>query len=70
MKCFSIAEALKMQPLSLSGNPRAAALTGKDLLDQMRCHRENMAALGTYSVAIQFDIGGHGPPPRPQMKTP
>jgi hypothetical protein len=59
---FSVADdgELTMQSFSMVGNQRAQALAGKDLKDEMHHHRENMAALGTFSVAITFDINGKG----------
>jgi hypothetical protein len=69
---FSVADdgTLTMEPLSLLGNLRAAALSGKNLLDELRRHRDNMAILGTHSLAIKCDINGSGPAPtRPQLKT-
>jgi hypothetical protein len=47
-----------MQSFSMTGNERAKQLSGVDLLREMERHRHNMATLGAFVTAAQFDIKG------------
>jgi hypothetical protein len=44
------------EPHDFFGHPRAKALRGKNFLDEIQRDRENMAILGTYSIALRFRL--------------